>query len=1469
MHLIDIFIIFNPLKVIEMKKNILRIVLVSFVFTLGICLYVGNKSINTNKSTVVTEDFTSKDINTILEGQNNSKNPIEYQTSKPKSIEKTNVVSKESVLVLNDSVEQLRDKYVVYLKNHPFAKTKNLPKSERKAMGIPPNAYFEQEWLYSSNPNLGRPEPEVVFQLQTELEKQEILNRTPGDGLDNQWVERGPNNVGGRTRALIFAPGSTIKVFAGSVSGGLWVNNDITSSTSSWTEVNGVPGNLAVSSITVDPNNSSIMYVGTGEIYTGGDVNGNGVYKSTDGGTNWINIYGAATSTNVSDNITYIQDIIAWNNPTTNLTEVYFGVDAYVYGQQVIAGAGGWAWLGLNRIGLYKSTDGVNFNRLEDAILKNASNRHYAPNTFDVGADGKLWMGTKYCAPYGVAGGMIFSTSNGTTWNNIRDFGTNGRVEVVASKQNAGRLYVLLENRTGGGLPTIRRTTDGFATNNVTVALPVSTGNQPPAANDFCRGQAFYDLMIGLSPSDDNEVYVGGIEIFKTTSAFTANAASMWTQYTDWTVTPTANGSTSTTRDGVHSDHHCMAFAPGLTSRVVFGCDGGIYYSNDSANSIGVRNKDYITTQFVKSGINQTGVTQKLVAGAQDNGTQFINNAPAAAGSSSTIAGGDGFYCFVDKQDSFMISSYVYNVYRRHDMTGANNTDTGYPFAYNQADGDFVNQCDLDSDADILYANGTNGATYRIYRYTSLSTGCTWNGSAYVGGAPRTTLSNALLNNVPTAFKASPHTINRLLVGVANGRLLRLNNANGTPTWSSIGDGSWIGAVSDIRYGATENDIFVTFHNYGVPSVWYTANGNAATPTWQNKEGDLPNIPVKCIMQNPFALNEVIIGTELGVWATTNFNAVSPNWARSNNGMKDVKVMSFDYRSVDNTILAATYGRGMFTGEFWTCGSSTTIWNGTAWSNGNPDKKKVAVIDGNYNTTADGSFTCCSLQVNNLRALTITANNYVTVSGDITVTGTLNVLNDGSLVQIDDAAINTGNISYERTTTGTALDYVYWSSPVDGVNTPSTGFIFTWDPSFANPNTGWGYWLYARNTTMSAGVGYIMQDVFSRTFTGVPRNGVIQPTVSRANYTGADFTGTNGVTITKFDDNWNLIGNPYPSSISALDFLTMNTNIEGAVRLWTHDTSPSTAISDPFYANYVSNYTVNDYITHNGTGTVSGPAGFNGYIAGGQSFFVNMLDGSASTQPITFNNSLRNEGYDNSQFYRQAEPIRDLASQKSRIWLDIVDSNNVSDRTLIGYVDGATYGNDRMFDAVTNVLSGMKIYSIINNNRMTINGRSLPFENQDKVQLGVKTTTGGMFSIAISAVDGLFVNQAQGIFLEDKELNIIHNLRQSAYSFYMPTKGELNERFVLRYTDERLSVDEIAIIDNTVLVISGDVLEVISNKETLQEIVVYDVLGRKIFSKKNINSKNIELPQIQKSNNTLFVNITLENNSKIIKKVIF
>ena len=383
----------------------------------------------------------------------------------------------------------------------------------------------------------------------------------------------------------------------------------------------------------------------------------------------------------------------------------------------------------------------------------------------------------------------------------------------------------------------------------------------------------------------------------------------------------------------VHSDHHCIAFAN--SSRLVMGNDGGVYYSNTGAvgaASIASRNNGLNITQFYKGAINQTGAV-KLLAGAQDNGSQLINPAPAGIGAANSVFGGDGCWEFIDKQNEFMVASYVYNTYVfvRYDT----NIATTY-IANNPNDGDFVNQCGLDSNANILYANGTNGVNYRIHRYTINPAGAGGNGSTIAA-----TISNVLLNDIPTYFEPSPFTANRLLVGLANGRLLRVNNANTAPAWASIGNPAWVGAISDIRYGQTENDIFVTFHNYGVPSVWYSSDGGVI---WQNKEGDLPNLPVKCILQNPFALNEVIIGTELGVWATKNFNAVAPNWVRSNNGMKDVKVLSFDYRSVDNTILAATYGRGMFTGQFWVCGATTTTWNGATWSNGNPDKRKRLLL---------------------------------------------------------------------------------------------------------------------------------------------------------------------------------------------------------------------------------------------------------------------------------------------------------------------------------------------------------------------------------------------------------------------------------------------------------------------------------------------------------------------------------------------
>ena len=544
-------------------------------------------------------------------------------------------------------------------------------------------------------------------------------------------------------------------------------------------------------------------------------------------------------------------------------------------------------------------------------------------------------------------------------------------------------------------------------------------------------------------------------------------------------------------------------------------------------------------------------------------------------------------------------------------------------------------------------------------------------------------------------------------------------------------------------------------------------------------------------------------------------------------------------------------------------GGSSTTWNGLTWSNGVPTSTSFATINGNYDTTVNGNIECCSLLVNTGFTLDIQDAEYVEIQYNLTVNGTLNVLNNGSLVQVDDSGVNIGNVSYQRSTTGVALDYVYWSSPVNGANTP-TGYIYTWSPTFANPNGGQGYWIGAASTAMQSGIGYIMRDVFSRNFVGVPRNGVFTPAISRGSNLGSGTAGPNGIMRTDTDDNWNLLGNPYPSAISINTFLTTNTNIDGFVRLWTHGTSPSTGISDPFYDNFVSNYTAGDYVAINGAGATSGP-GTLSVVGGGQGFFVLMNAGAASSETVSFNNSMRDKGYSNSQFYKPTNDNR-VEVEKSRIWLDFTSPTREVTRALVAYITDATNLRDRMYDAIADYKSAQNFYTLIGEDIFTIQGRA-SFIEEDKVSVGFKTSSTGTHSISIATVDGLF-QRGQNIYLEDKELNIIHDLRQSPYSFYA-FSGVNNERFVLRYTDGRLNNEDDQFNNNGLFVISDESIQIVSNNLKIKNIEVFDVLGRSLVSKTNLDSNSVFVDEIVKSNNVLIVNIVLENDIKISRKVLF
>ena len=294
-----------------MKKQLL----LSLSFVLLLCF-----SCSKNESTKNTNDNSSKKV--VIE---DSKVKIETETELVSTqntddiqnvINKNGVVNQVNKTEVPDNIQLLRKKHEEYLKNSPFKKSLLLSKDQRKAAGLPPNKYYENEWELTMNPATGKPEFDNlrVLREQLNLVRKNALesDRTPGDASENNWVERGPNNVGGRTRALMFDPNDATynTVIAGGVSGGLWKNTNISSSSSTWTRVN-IPENLNVSCIQYDPNNTNVFYAGTGESYTGGDAGGDGVWKSSDGGMTWSKILGGISGTTTFQSASYL----TINNP--------------------------------------------------------------------------------------------------------------------------------------------------------------------------------------------------------------------------------------------------------------------------------------------------------------------------------------------------------------------------------------------------------------------------------------------------------------------------------------------------------------------------------------------------------------------------------------------------------------------------------------------------------------------------------------------------------------------------------------------------------------------------------------------------------------------------------------------------------------------------------------------------------------------------------------------------------------------------------------------------------------------------------------------------------------------------------------------------------------------------------------------------------------------------------------------------
>ncbi|HQX04971.1 MAG TPA: hypothetical protein PKZ44_12720, partial [Flavobacterium sp.] len=190
---------------------------------------------------------------------------------------------------------------------------------------------------------------------------------------------------------------------------------------------------------------------------------------------------------------------------------------------------------------------------------------------------------------------------------------------------------------------------------------------------------------------------------------------------------------------------------------------------------------------------------------------------------------------------------------------------------------------------------------------------------------------------------------------------------------------------------------------------------------------------------------------------------------------------------------------------------------------------------------------------------------------------------------------------------------------------------------------------------------------------------------------------------------------------------------------------------------------------------------------------------------------------------------------------------------------------DSFFDCNTAVLGSMTVYSILNEERLSIQGRSLPFDENDIVPMGVHIPESGTYTFALAAVDGLF--ETQTIYLKDKFLNITHNIKTNPYTF-SSEQGSFDNRFEIVYLNETLSNPDFS-LENEIRVVTNEFVNVYSTVEPIESIIVYNVLGQKLKEYNNVNANSFKLTSLQKNNTTLLLKIKLQNELIKIEKVIY
>ncbi|MBS1794877.1 MAG: PKD domain-containing protein [Acidobacteria bacterium] len=682
-----------------------------------------------------------------------------------------------------------------------------------------PALALERDILMMKDPALGFVPSE---RLLTAKNYKDRLMKRPFAALGGvNWKEQGPNNVGGRTRALMVDPndpsGNTL--FAGSVGGGLWKTTNINSATPNWAPVNDLLGNLAVTSIAYDPSNTQVMYFTTGEGYFNIDaIRGLGVFKSTDGGATWTQL---ASTNNV----------------------------AFNYCQKVVVNSTGVVFVATSTNGVQRSFDGGTTwtKKLGTGLGITGAVSNFAYDV-EVAANGDV---------YGTLNGSIHKSTNaGVSFGAAQTLPISaGRIELAVAPSDANYAYALVE--LSNTLNGVLRTTNGGTTWTARTE-PADADPGIPAA-DAANGQAWYDLSIAVDPNNRDRLFMGGIDLFGST-----DGGGTWTQVTHW------YGGFSL--QYVHADQHHVVFQPGSSNIAYFSNDGGVFRTVNASAAVPTiedRNANYRTAQFYSAAMHPTAQTPYYLAGAQDNGThRFSTTGPQAT---IEVTGGDGAFTHIDQdQPQFQWTQYIYNDYYRSINGGASWTNVTA-----NSNGSFINPTDFDDVNNRMYAANT---TNTYLRWDDPQTGGTFlsisvaafNGqvsavkvspntanrvffgtetgrvvrvdNAHTGGPTATNISTGLPANYVSSVEVETGNDNHLLATFSNYGVNSVwESTDGGTSWTSVEGNLPDMPIRWALFNPSNADQAILATELG---VWSTDNLNGGATVWGASNSGLANVRV-------------------------------------------------------------------------------------------------------------------------------------------------------------------------------------------------------------------------------------------------------------------------------------------------------------------------------------------------------------------------------------------------------------------------------------------------------------------------------------------------------------------------------------------------------------------------------------------------------------------------------------------------